>query len=335
MRPLSHNVRRRVLWVLFAIFILGTPLLIGYSKGYRLNDALGLIQTGGVYLHSDISNTLVFLDDEFVENNGAFLRNTLIQDLLPNRYYNLRAQRDGYQSWVKVLYVEPNLVTEARVMMLPSEFDWIEVPATTTLAVTEEIEGATSTTGTTSPEVVPNPEYVDLEEYFAEDKDQFAVEVATSAYAFIRGKRVATTTTVIEIQFPEWLKDVASTTNLKDKEMVREREGIVTWLENGDVFAVWARPEDPIPYFFCEADLPCKEQLSINWWEDILRYEFYPNRNDAVLVLSERGLYAVELDNRSQRNIQVILEEPNLDFRLQGDGTVIVFDTESYRITSW
>jgi hypothetical protein len=324
-----------VLWVLLIIFILGTPLLIGYSMGYRLNDALGLIQTGGIYLHSDMSNTLVFLDDEFVENNGALLRNTLVQDLLPNRYYNIRAQRDGYQSWVKVLRVEPNLVTEARVMMLPTEFDWILVPATTTIELTPSTTEAIDVATTSNERMVPNPEYEALTAFFDDDQAQFEIDVATSAYEFIRGKRYPTTTIVEVIQFPEWLVPVASSTHLAEKDMVREREGIVTWLENGDIFVIWARSEDPQPYYFCETKQLCKEQLSINWGEEIIRYEFYPNRSDAVVVLSERGLYAVELDNRSQRNIQVILEEPGLDFRLQGDGTLIVFDGESYRITNW
>lgn len=327
MRPLSRKIRTRVLWLLFMLFVIFTPVLIGYSKGYRLDDALELIQTGGIYLHSDIANTSVYLDDDFVENNGAFLKNTFIQDLLPNRYYALRVERDGYQSWVKVLSVKPNLVTEARILMLPKEFEWRLIPATTTLAVPQSVDA------TTTVQEVSNPEYEELKEYFTEDRGQFEFEVATSTYEYIRGKRFATTTTVIETQFPEWLEGLASTTNLFEKEMVREREGIVTWLDNGDIFAVWGRERDPVPYFFCLES--CSEQLSINWAEPILRYEFYPNRNDLLLVLSERGLYVIELDNRSQRNIQTIIEAPNLDFRLQADGVLVVFDGEQYRETNW
>lgn len=327
MKPLAHTVRRRVLWILFLIFLVLTPILIGYSKGYRLDDALDLIQTGGIYLHSDVANTSVFIDDEFVENNGAFIKNTLIQDLLPNRYYAVRVERPGYQSWVKVLSVKPNLVTEARVLMLPSVFEWKTIPASTTIAITDVEKEATTT------EDVPNPEYVALEEYFLEDKDQFEMEVATSTYEYIRGVRYASTTTVVETRFPEWMRDVASSSKLIEKDMVREREGMVTWLENGDIFAVWGRANDPVPYYFCAET--CVDQLAINWAEPILRYEFYPNRNDVLVVLSMRGIYVIELDNRSERNLQTILEEPNLDFRFESDGTLVVFDGVSYRETSW
>ncbi len=325
MTPLSKKIRKSVLVLLVIVFVIGTPLLIGYSKGYRLDDALGLIQTGGIYLHSDVANASVFIDDEFVKNNGTFLKNTLMQNLLPNRYYMVRMEHPRYQSWVKVLRVRPNLVTEAHVMMLPNVFVWRHIQATSTVEIKQAVEEdpVATTTDELITQEVPNPEYVEIAEQFSEDKAQFSVEVATSTYEFIRGERYPTTTTVVVTQFPEWLTTLASTSNLYEKEMVRERQGVVTWLEGGDLFAVWGRADDPPPYFFCEES--CVEKLAINWAEPILRYDFYPNRNDVVIVLSERGLYAVELDNRSERNIQVILEQRNLnDFRLFSDGTLIV-----------
>lgn len=332
MTPLSKRLRKVVLILLVIVFIIGTPLLIGYSKGYRLDDALGLIQTGGIYLHSDVSNASVYIDDEFVKSNGTFLKNTLIQNLLPNRYYTVRMEHPRHQSWVKVLRVRPNLVTEARVMMLPNVFVWRHIQATSTLEIeqeTEDVEVVSTTTEERLTQEVPNPEYVELTEFFSEDRPQFSVEVATSTYEFIRGERFATTTTVLVTQFPEWLAERASTSNLYEKEMVRERQGVVAWLEGGDLFAIWGREDDSPPYFFCEEN--CVEQLAINWVEPILRYDFFPNRNDVVILLSERGLYAVELDNRSERNIQTILEEPNLaDFRLFSDGTLVVLGEGEY-----
>jgi hypothetical protein len=327
MKPLTKKFRHRTFILMVVVFALATPLLLGYSKGYRLNDALLLIQTGGIYLHSDVSNTSVFLDDTFVENNGAFLRNTLIQDLTPNKTYAVRVEKVGYQSWVKRLPVIANLVTEARVLMLPQEFVWKIVHATSTVA----LAGTSSDASTTRS--VENPEYVQQRETFLDDHDQFMVEVATTTYEFVRGVPVATTTTVFEPQFPAWLSDLASTSDLASKQQVREREGIVGWLENGDLVVVWARTNDTPPYYFCTTT--CKQKLVIDWQEPILRYEFYPNRNDVVILGTARGIYAVELDDRSQRNIQPILEAPNLDFRLEGNGTLIVFDGTEFRETSW
>ncbi len=319
MNPLSHKLRLAVLILFGIIFVVGTPILIGYSKGYRLDDALSLIATGGVYVHSDMPNTDVFLDGEFVERNGPFLRNTFIQDLEPNKRYGLWIEREGYHSWSKELLVQPNLVTEARVMMLPMVYVW----STTTRTTLMPVRTATGTATTT----VKNPEYEELAEYFAEARDQFAVEVATTTTILIKGKLVATTTSTLEVKFPTWLALIASSTGFADEEMVREREGVAAWLRDGDVYATWVRPGDQPPFWFCEEK--CARYLIIDWEEPILRYEFFPNRNDIVVLGSSRGIYAVELDERSTRNIQPIRVGQGLTFRLDGD-SIIVFDGKDY-----
>jgi len=329
MDPLSHTIRIRVLWFLFFLFLVTTPLLIGYTKGYRLGDALSLRQVGGIYVHSDLAHTGVYLDDIFVESNGSFMKNTFIQNLLPNRYYKVRVEREGYQSWVKILSVKPNLVTEAYAVMIPSVFDWKHIPASTTV----EISVFDEKIATTTQEEVANPEFIKLHKYFTDDEEQFEVEVATTTYEYKNGVRYATTTNVKEIHFPDWMLEFASSSELAKKEMVQERNGIVTWLENGDLFAVWGRENDPAPFYFCTET--CVTKLAINWAEPILRYEFYPNRNDVVVVLSEKGVYVEELDNRSERNLQTILEEPNLDFRFLPDKTLVVYDGVAFREISW
>ncbi len=328
MEPLSKKTRKNTLWFMLFLFITITPLLIGYSRGYRMDDALGLIQTGGIYIHSDIPDTYVFLDNEFVENNGVFWKSTFIQDLLPNKRYSVRVESDKYQSWVKVLNVEPNLVTEAKVLMLPKKIKWETIFATTSVVSSNTFVDATTT------KKVLNPEYKKLKEYFENDRNQFDVEVATSSYEYIRGKRYPTTTSIVVTKFPDWLLEFASSSSLHEKDMVRENGGIVAWLSNGDFFAAWGRDENSKPYYFCIKN-KCKEKISIDWDDDILRYEFYPNRNDVVIVLTKHGIYAVELDNRSQRNIQPILEMDNLDFRILQNGTFVVFVGDKFMKTSW
>jgi len=332
MRPLSRNFRRTLFWALSLLFIVGAPLVIGYSVGYRLDDALSLVQTGGIFIHSDMSNTRVYLDGEFIENTGVILRSTLIRDLAPKRFYEVWVEKPGYQSWVKTLYVRPNLVTEARVLMLPGRFEWTILEATTTLALVDAVVlngGATTSTSTE----VANPEFVEQQEFFADDRGQFAVEVATSTYTYVLGRRTATTTTVTLIEFPEWLVPVASISQLASQEMVRERDGVVAWLNDGNVHATWARRDEQVPYYFCSAT--CTKQFIIDWEEPIMRYEFYPGRSDVVIVHTFRGVYAVELDGRTQRNIQPFLEDMIVDFRVRDNDTLVVFDGRTYRETSW
>ena len=163
MKPLERKTRSRLFWALVVVFIIGTPLLIGYSQGYRFNDALLLIQTGGIYLHSDMEDTTVYVNGEFVDTTGAFLRNTYIQELAPNKRYTIWVEREGYQSWVKTLPVYPNIVTEGRVLMLPTQFEWATVTASTTIQVTpatSTVPGLGKPSATSTETTVDNPEFV-------------------------------------------------------------------------------------------------------------------------------------------------------------------------------
>ncbi len=321
MTPLSHRLRLGLLATMVVAFVIGAPLLIGYSQGYRIDDALGLIQTGGIYIHSDVGRTNVFLEGEFLESRGQFLRNTFVQTLFPGRTYSILVERDGYHSWMKDLPVYRKVVTEARVMMLPIEYVWSSTTATATVE-TRSVRGVMSTT------TVPNPEYQELQVLFANTKDQFAVEVATSTTVMVRGQLVATTTSTVELVFPAWAERIATSSGFADGTMVREREGVVAWLRNGDLYATWVRDTDRPPFYFCMAT--CTPMLKIDWEEPIERYAFFPNRNDVVIVGSSRGIYAVELDDRSQRNIQPIRVGRGLSFRMTAEGEIIVFDGEVY-----
>lgn len=330
-QPLSSRIRTLLLWVLTLVFIGGTPLLILYSNGYRFDEAFNIVQTGGIYIHSDMANTAVYLDDTFIESNGAFSKNTYIQNLVPNKTYEVWVTREGYRSWTKRLAVRPEFVTEATILMLPEEFVWDTITATSAPDRARAFVGPFAT----STEELDDPRFLELAEHFAEHVGQFEEEVASSTFVTVRGKKVATTTLVTERVFPEWLERFASSSDLYDmrKSVLRERSGILAWIEDGNVYARWARENDAPPYYFCSAT--CTPMQVIDWAEDITWYDFFPDRNDVLVIGSERGVYAVELDGRSQRNIQTFIEEQNLDSRILSDGTLVVYDGEVYRETSW
>ena len=59
-------------------------------------------------------------------------------------------------------------------------------------------------------------------------------------------------------------------------------------------------------------------------WNDIKQFDYFPGRSDVWIVLTSNGIYAVEIDNRSQRNIQTIYEGQDLNFKLVQDGRLII-----------
>ncbi len=327
MKPLSDKLRWLLLIVLGIVFVTGTPVLIGYSKGYRLGDALNLIATGGIFIHSDIANTDVYVNNEYVKRSGTLLRNTLIQNLSPNDLYQVRVEKEGYQTWNKRLTIEPNLVTEVRVLMLPvpSAFVWTPIVATTTTSL------SSSRKATSTLEVATSSEHLRLAERFENSLDQFEYEVASTSFVTVRGVRIATTTLVRETRYPEWLERIASTTGFEGKEQVREREGIVVWLDGGDIHGTWVHEQDETPPFFMCTTV-CVKTLVLDWSEPFLQFEFFPNKSDVVVVGTEKGIFAVELDTRSERNVHTILEGKNLRFLLDGD-TLTVFDGMTFRET--
>lgn len=342
MKPLSDSTRNRFMLLLVGVFVVAAPFVIGYASGFRFDGAFSLVKTGGVFIHSNEPNTRIFIDDEFVESNGFLLRNTLVQNLTPGKTYTVRVEKDNYYWWEKTLYVRPNLVTEARLLMLPREHVWNEIFATTTLDVDPDalIEATTSSgiavddiATTTASSSVANPEYEALVEFFEEDRQQFEVDVATTTLvATTTGKGrlatttlVASTTIVTEIQLPEYFdKEEYELIDFETKQLLREKGRVAAWLQDGNVYAVWLGEEYAKPFYFCV--LTCKNTIVVDWVDPIKRFAFYPDRDDVVLVLNDKGLHAVELDDRSRQNIQTLIEGENLDFRVRDGSDIIVWD---------
>lgn len=302
------------------VFIFGAPFIIFYSTGYRLGDALSIIKTGGIFIHSNLSGTQVYIDGEFVEDNGLILRNTLIQDLRPNRSYQIRVEKEGHHTWIKELFVFPNLVTEGQVLMLPTDIEFRDI---------EKTNPVNSTTSSAIEKPVENPEYSIIESLFDKDNlDQFEAVVSTTTPKVVRGQTqlVVSTTTVLVL--PDFVEEL-EITDIQSKELIREKQRILTWLERGNVRVMWSGETEATPYFFCLEK--CNEYIDISFGREIVYYDFLPGRNDVLLILNENGVYVIEIDNRSTPNIQPILEGRNLDFRVRDNNTIFIRQGDIYR----
>jgi hypothetical protein len=184
MKPLSKTKRTFMLSLLSLAFIIFVPLLLLYSTGYRFDNSFQIVKTGGIFLHSNSASTSVYLDDEFIEDNGLILRNTLIQDLTPNESYRIAVLKEDFHNWEKDLFVLPNLVTEANVLLWPSEVEFIEIQPTILVSSSPAVvdEEGNEIPEEELPEIeeteLDNPEYLILETFFEEGLEQFEQEVA-------------------------------------------------------------------------------------------------------------------------------------------------------------
>ncbi|MFA7193947.1 MAG: hypothetical protein WC087_03465 [Candidatus Paceibacterota bacterium] len=321
MKPLSKKQRSSSLILLLVIFLAGVPILLTYSSGYRVDwDNFSFVKTGGIFVHSDLSGANVFIDDEFSESGGVLLKNILVQNLKSNETYKIRVEKEGYATWYKELFVHPNLVTEARVLMLPTDIPFEKIDKFSIVANTDPKIKATSTK-------VANEEYDETLDIFTStttpDKNLlvFEKEIIKST------STKATSTTQIKI--PEYLEKL----NIKDletKKGLREDSKMIAWLEAGDIHMVWTGDYQSTPFFFCDIR-GCRDQIIISLDSDIRSFDFFPNRNDVFVVATGKHVFAVEADDRSKPNVQTIFKGVKPDFKLDGNTIFVKDGQDLYR----
>ncbi len=332
MKQLSKKARRLSLTIFFILFIIIGPLVLGYSLGYRfdgLSNPFTWIKTGGIYIHSDLSNVDVYKDGEFVKTTGFFIRNIFIQNLREESGYFFELHKDGYHSWIKTLPIREGFVNEAHALMLPKEIDKTAFYPFITL------DGVGTTTNTTENngeliDFLINDDFLKLEVLFGlttstaeDDIDIIQIKDGQNLENEINLDESATAVPVV-VKIPEYFT-LLGIENPDELENLITNNNQIAWLENGNVVIYWIGREDRIPFYFCDFD-ECNEKILVDWQTEIKRFDFLPNRNDVIIVLNEEGIWATELDNRSARNVQPIYLGQSLDFRINSNNRIVVLD---------
>lgn len=165
MEPLSMRTRRIYLYVSVVLFSLMLPAVILYADGWRYKRGYGFVRTGGIYLSVPYPDASISINGAVVGKSGFLNRSLFVNDLAPSAYV-IHVEREGYRPWDRILVVEEQLVTDARVHLIPSSIPVRRVIAATTsasvatttrsvprqiLRTYEEAFAATSTASTTVP----------------------------------------------------------------------------------------------------------------------------------------------------------------------------------------
>ncbi|MEN9921377.1 MAG: hypothetical protein RLZZ517_355 [Candidatus Parcubacteria bacterium] len=320
MKPLTKKQRYLSISVLAVLFILFAPVIVLYSLGYTLDKDFSIQKTGGIFIHSDVANTSVFVNKDFFKSNGIFVRNTLIQDLVPNKRYLVEVQKNGYQSWRKEIFVYPSIVSEGSVLMMPNEFDKREI-----LKYIDKNKVATSTP-LVKGQKPNNSEYISVAEVFASstmNNLNKTVEISASSTASSTQKQKSD----LELFFEK--NSIDNYSKLKNL-IVNGKE--VSWLDKGDIQLYWIDEIDSMPFYYCggEEERICETKITLDWNDEIKRFEYLPGRTDGWIVLTSHGIYAVEVDGRTERNIQTMYKGENIDFRLTQTDNLIIKEGNSF-----
>lgn len=120
MEPLSRKIRVTYLAIFSVVFTALIPLVIFYAEGWRFSPSIGIYKTGGIYVTVPYTNVAVSLEGRDIGVTGLLQRNFYIDDLPPATYV-IRASREGDYPWERMVVVEPQLVTDARVFLVSME----------------------------------------------------------------------------------------------------------------------------------------------------------------------------------------------------------------------
>lgn len=206
-------------------------------------------------------------------------------------------------------------VTEAVSMMLP-----IEMTKTEIFPYIDSAGAGTTTAIVGGVKLTKNSTFSEMQSLFD------LVKATTTAKTVTKTSTVVSTSTreVVPKYFTELgITDPASLKNL----IVKGEE--ISWLENENVVINWIGEKDTTPFYYCILS-DCRKQISLDWKTEIKRFDFMPNKNHILVILNSEGLWAVEIDDRSERNIQPIFVGNNLDFRINKNNRIVILQNGSF-----
>lgn len=340
---------------------------IGYR--FDFSESLTNIKSvGGMYVRNDTPDTLIFINDEAVKDMRVFQNAAYIQNLEAGMH-RLHVQGDAVQTWVKNLPVYAHYVTEVTSFNMPKVPQIrVITEYTDSLTGRAVFRGnATSTyfsfASTTAPvlfsattstsTLTANPEFTYVSTRIASSTEmKESLKAGTlQEEVFGFGDLVTTTPQVLMSVIP-----VATTTKKWRDFTLYEREG--------EVYITYSGSSDNIPYYYCVmyggqkkttaeygahvytslyeqlasstnmtlaiGDRLCRHTLRIDrLGQEVKWFDFYADTSDLILMQLEDGLYAVEADDRSWQNTQLVYPGSNLEIVNDG-GRIYIKDGEYY-----
>ncbi len=115
---MDKKIKRILILVFVIIFLIGGPLAIFYSRGYRFDfETKKIVKSGAFYFRTQPESCEIYLDGKLKKKTDFLFGNAFIKNLLPKKY-NIRIEKEGYFLWEKALEVKEEFVTEAKNIIL-------------------------------------------------------------------------------------------------------------------------------------------------------------------------------------------------------------------------
>lgn len=105
------------------------------------------------------------------------------------------------------------------------------------------------------------------------------------------------------------------------------RKKVKVWIDGQRIVAEWRGSANSAPKYFCVLE-QCIDPILVFQSSVQVRYiDFYPLRDDAIILALDNGIYAVEIDHRTYQNFYPIYRGQSPDFRVN-DNIVYIKDNE-------
>lgn len=282
-RPTNYKFRLAYFLLFVVVFIIGIPILVFYSAGYTIDETFNLSIRGGIYVYTPEPDTSVFIGNELKNTSGFFNKEILVGGLKPDQYTVLATNED-FWPWAKIVTVRRGEVEALFPFLVPKVVDAEEILANTS-------------------------DYREILEVFAEKRELLASAVSKT---------------------PAKMNGAVATGTTATHETITRRQ-VEVWLDNDTLFARYLGRDDAAPNYYCYTvttdpknilgELREEEECSdpIRVFESsvpIRTFDFYPYRDDAIIVALDNGIYAIETDFRSYQNFYPLFRGENPDFRV-------------------
>lgn len=106
--------------------------------------------------------------------------------------------------------------------------------------------------------------------------------------------------------------------------LLSEDENLAIWQDESGIHATWHDATSTRPSYFCFTETCSNEFLVTELQEPVSTIDFFPGRTDIILVTTNEGIFALELDRRPIQNFQPLLAQPGADVRLRDNESVYI-----------
>ena len=111
---MKKQTRTLLFFSFLAMFFIITPVIIGYSRGYRIEwNTRKIVKIGALFIEPRPAPVELLINGKFEKKTNFVFQNIYIDSLLP-KTYNLQVKKTGYHTWLKNLPIDPGLVTQIK-----------------------------------------------------------------------------------------------------------------------------------------------------------------------------------------------------------------------------